>query len=140
MHASLLGFCLESLLIDNDMLGSINRNIRGIEVNDDTLSIEVIRNVCLDGPGHYLGHDQTLTLMQKEYVYPALGNRMSPKEWNEAGRPDIVARATARKREILSTHYPDNVPSDVDRVLRSRHDIKLPRSVMEPGDPRWTRN
>jgi len=140
MHASLLGFCLESLLIDNDMLGSINRNIRGIEVNDDTLSIDVIRNVCLDGPGHYLGHDQTLTLMQKEYVYPALGNRMSPKEWIEAGRPDIVARATARKREILSTHYPDNVPSDVDRVLRSRHDIKLPRSVMEPGDPRWTRN
>jgi trimethylamine--corrinoid protein Co-methyltransferase len=140
MHASLLGFCLESLLIDNDMLGSINRNIRGIEVNDDTLSVDVIRNVCLEGPGHYLGHDQTLTLMQKEYVYPVLGNRMSPKEWNEAGRPDIVSRATARKREILSTHYPDTVPSDVDRILRSRHDIKLPRSVMEPGDPRWARS
>ena len=85
MHASLLGFCLESLLIDNDMLGSINRNVRGIEVNDETLSLEVIREVCIDGPGHYLGHDQTLVLMQKEYVYPALGNRMSPKEWNEAG-------------------------------------------------------
>ena len=112
MHASLLGFCLESLLIDNDMLGSINRNVRGIEVNDETLSVDVIRNVCLDGPGHYLGHDQTLSLMQKEYIYPALGNRMSPKEWNEAGRPDIVERATARKREILSTYYPDYLPRD----------------------------
>ena len=60
MHASLLGFCLESLLIDNDMLGSINRNVRGIEVNEDTLSVEVIRDVCLNGPGHYLGSDQTL--------------------------------------------------------------------------------
>ena len=48
MHASLLGFCLESLLIDNDMLGSINRNVRGIEVNDDTLSVDVIRNVCIE--------------------------------------------------------------------------------------------
>ena len=37
MHASLLVFCLESLLIDNDMLGAINRNVRGIEVNDETL-------------------------------------------------------------------------------------------------------
>ena len=64
MHASLLGFCLESLIIDNDMLGSINRNVRGIEVNDDTLSVEVIRDVCLNGPGHYLGHVQTLSLMQ----------------------------------------------------------------------------
>jgi hypothetical protein len=88
MHASLLGFCLESLIIDNDMLGSINRNVRGIEVNDDTLSVEVIREVCLNGPGHYLGHRQTLSLMQKEYIYPGVGNRMSPKEWNEAGKPD----------------------------------------------------
>jgi len=137
MHASLLGFCLESLLIDNDMLGSINRNVRGIEVSDDTLSVEVIRDVCLHGPGHFLGSDQTLSLMQKEYVYPQLSNRMSPKEWNEAGKPDLIARATAKKREILSSHYPDYLPRDIDRPLRANHDIKLSRAVMEPGDPRW---
>jgi trimethylamine--corrinoid protein Co-methyltransferase len=137
MHASLLGFCLESLLIDNDMLGSINRNVRGIEVNDDTLSLEVIRNVCLEGPGHYLGHEQTLSLMQREYIYPQIANRMSPKEWNEAGKPDLVKNAARRKREILATHYPEYIPRDVDRAIRSKHDIKLPRQVMEPGDPRW---
>ncbi|MGE3832869.1 MAG: trimethylamine methyltransferase family protein [Parvibaculaceae bacterium] len=137
MHASLLGFCLESLLIDNDMLGSINRNVRGIEVNDETLSLDVITNVCIEGPGHFLGHDQTLSLMQKEYVYPELGNRMSPKEWNEAGRPDIIERATARKKEILTTYYPDYLPRKIDDVLRQHHDIKLPRSSMEIGDPRW---
>src|SRR5438552_10573434 len=137
MHASLLGFCLESLLIDNDMLGSINRNVRGIEVNDETLSVDVIREVCLEGPGHYLGHDQTLSLMQKEYIYPELGNRMSPKEWNEAGRPDIVERASARKMEILTTYYPEYISEPIDDFIRSRHDIKLPREVMRPGDPRW---
>ena len=137
MHASLLGFCLESLLIDNDMLGSINRNVRGIEVNEDTLSLEVIADVCLAGPGHYLGNEQTLTLMQKEYVYPHVSNRMSPKEWNEAGKPDIVERAAARKREILSTYYPEYIPRHIDEMIRAKHDIKLPRSVMEPGDPRW---
>jgi trimethylamine--corrinoid protein Co-methyltransferase len=139
MHASLLGFCLESLLIDNDMLGSINRNVRGIEVTDETLSIEVIRDTCISGPGHYLGSEQTLALMQKEYVYPHIANRMSPKEWYEAGRPELVARATARKREILSTYYPDYIPRHIDDAIRARHDIKLPRQVMEPGDPRWAR-
>jgi trimethylamine---corrinoid protein Co-methyltransferase len=132
MHASLLGFCLESLLIDNDMLGSINRNVRGIEVNDETLSVGVIGEVCMEGPGHYLGHEQTLTLMQKEYIYPALGNRMSPKEWNEAGKPDIVERASAKKREILASYFPDYLPREIDDVIRSRHDIKLPRERMEP--------
>ncbi|MGL4592827.1 MAG: trimethylamine methyltransferase family protein [Aestuariivirga sp.] len=137
MHASLLGFCLESLLIDNDMLGSINRNVRGIEVNDETLSLDVIANVCIDGPGHYLGNEQTLALMQKEYVYPQVANRMSPKEWNEAGKPEIVERAAARKREILSAYYPDYIPREIDAAIRAKHDIKLPREVMEPGDPRW---
>lgn len=137
MHASLLGFCLESLLIDNDMLGSINRNVRGIEVNEDTLSLEVISQVCVEGPGHYLGNEQTLQLMQKDYVYPQVANRMSPKEWNEAGKPEIVERAAARKREILSTYYPEYIPRHIDEMIRAKHDIKLPRSVMEPGDPRW---
>jgi trimethylamine---corrinoid protein Co-methyltransferase len=137
MHASLLGFCLESLLIDNDMLGQINRNVRGIEVNDETLSVDVIHQTCTSGPGHYLGSDQTLDLMQKEYVYPALGNRMSPKEWAEAGKPEIVARAAAMKREILSTYYPDYLPADIDDRIRARHAIHLPRNAMAPGDPRW---
>ena len=130
---------MESLLIDNDMLGAINRNVRGIEVNDETLSVEVIRDVCLNGPGHYLGSNQTLTLMQKEYVYPAIANRMSPKEWIEAGKPDLVERAAVRKREILSTHYPDYLPRDIDDKIRARHDIRLPREVMEMGDPRWNK-
>lgn len=137
MHASLLGFCLESLLIDNDMLGSINRNVRGIEVTDETLSLEVISDVCVNGPGHFLGNAQTLSLMQKEYVYPHVANRMSPKEWNEAGKPDLVARAAAKKREILSTYYPEYIPRAIDEAIRARHDIKLPREVMQPGDPRW---
>ena len=139
MHASLLGFCMESLIIDNDMLGSINRNVRGIEVNDDTLSIDVITNVCMDGPGHYLGHEQTLSLMQKDYVYPTVGNRMSPKEWVEAGKPDIVERAAAKKREILSTYYPEYIPREIDEQIRAKLDIRLPREVMQAGDPRWVR-
>ncbi|TIU67263.1 MAG: hypothetical protein E5W15_21185, partial [Mesorhizobium sp.] len=102
MHASLLGFCLESLIIDNDMLGHCLRCVRGIEVTDDALSIDTIAEVCLKGPGHYLGNDQTLKLMQTEYFYPAVGDRFSPKEWNEKGRPDILSRAIAEKKRVLA--------------------------------------
>ena len=37
MHASLLGFCLESLIIGDDLLGQSLRCVRGIEVNDAAL-------------------------------------------------------------------------------------------------------
>lgn len=131
MHASLLGFCLESLIIDNDMLGQCLRCVRGIEVTDASLSIDAISDVCLNGPGHYLGHGQTLQLMQTEYVYPAIADRFSPKEWVEKGRPDILQRAIAEKRRILSTHFPRHVSKTMDERLRVRFEnIYLPRAAM----------
>jgi trimethylamine--corrinoid protein Co-methyltransferase len=131
MHASLLGFCLESLIIDNDMLGQCLRCVRGIEVSDETLSLDTIADVCLNGPGHYLGHGQTLKLMQTEYVYPVIADRFSPKEWNEKGRPDILQRAVAEKRKILSSHFPRHVPKSIDDRLRARFEnIHLPRKAM----------
>lgn len=131
MHASLLGFCLESLITDNDMLGQCLRCVRGIEVSDEALSLDVIADVCLNGPGHYLGHGQTLKLMQTEYFYPAIADRFSPKEWNEKGRPDILSRAVAEKKKILSSHFPRHVPKAIDDRLRARFaNILLPRKAM----------
>ncbi|MEI8698672.1 MAG: methyltransferase [Mesorhizobium sp.] len=132
MHASLLGFCLESLIIDNDMLGHCLRCVRGIEVTDESLSIDTIADVCLKGPGHYLGNEQTLRLMQTEYFYPAVGDRFSPKEWNEKGRPDILQRAIIEKKRILAERFPRHVPKLLDDKLRARFGnlIQLPRSGM----------
>lgn len=132
MHASLLGFCLESLIIDNDMLGHCQRCVRGIEVSDAALSIDTIAEVCLNGPGHYLGNEQTLRLMQTEYFYPAIGDRFSPKEWNEKGKPDILTRAIAEKKRILAERFPRHVEKAIDDRLRTRFGdmIKLPRSGM----------
>lgn len=131
MHASLLGFCLESLIIDNDMLGHCLRCVRGIEVTDETLSIDTIADVCLNGPGHYLGNEQTLRLMQTEYFYPAIGDRFSPKEWNEKGKPDILQRAITEKRRVLAERFPRHVSKDIDDRLRARFtNIKLQRNAM----------
>ena len=130
MHASLLGFCFESLVIDNDMIGSILRTIRGIEVTEDSLSVETMRQVCTQGPGHFLGHEQTLGLMQVEYVYPEVGDRSSPKEWAEAGSSDVVERARGKTRAILERHYPGQVDAATDTRIRAAFDIKLPREAM----------
>ncbi len=125
MHASLLGFCLESLIIDNDMLGQCLRCVRGIEVNEDMLAVSVMKDVCVDGPGHYLGHDQTIKLMQTEYVYPAIANRSSPKEWAELGKPTILDVALKRKEEILQGAHPDHIDAALDEQLRRQFNILL---------------
>jgi len=124
MHASLLGFCQESLVLGNDILGQVQRCVRGIEVTEDSLSIEVMKSVCLDGPGHYLGSEQTLRLMETEYVYPDIGNRMSPKEWDERQKPNLLATAAARKDAILNSAL-NTLPPDVDRAIKARFNIVI---------------
>ncbi|MEF3047791.1 trimethylamine methyltransferase family protein [Pseudotabrizicola sp. L79] len=122
MHASLLGFCLESLILGDDVLGQVMRCVRGIDVTEDSTSIEAMKQVCMGGAGHYLGSDQTLRLMQTEYVYPTLGNRMSPKEWVEAGRPKLLERAIQRKHELLARGQ-SQIDADLDAEIRQKFNI-----------------
>jgi trimethylamine--corrinoid protein Co-methyltransferase len=132
MHASLLGFCLESLIIDNDMLGSCLRCVRGIDTSDAALSIDTIAHVCLDGPGHYLGQEKAAGQAPDDCFYPAIGDRLSPKEWNDSGRPDMLQKAITEKKRILAERFPRHVTKAVDDRLRARFGdlIKLPRSAM----------
>ncbi|MEY1555641.1 trimethylamine methyltransferase family protein [Yoonia sp. R2331] len=125
MHASLLGFCHESLILGDDLLGQAMRCVRGIEVNEETLGLETMRDVCLNGPGHYLGSDQTLALMQTEYVYPATADRSSPKEWEERDKPDLIANAIARKEKILGKRATARLDPVTDQAIRARFNIHL---------------
>ena len=125
MHASLLGFCHESLILGDDLIGQALRCVRGIEVTDDTLALEEIRQVCIGGPGHYLGTEQTLGRMEADHVYPALGNRMSPKEWAELGKPDLIENATARKEQILAERASARFDPALDAAIRTKFNIHL---------------
>lgn len=136
MLASLLGCSFESFVIDDEILGFVERGLRGIEVTDETLSLQVIED-AVNGPGHYLGHPQTLQVMESEYLYPVLGDRHTPDEWEEMGATDIRARARAQVGEILGSHYPDYLPPDVDAALRERFPIKLPAAAMRADSGRW---
>ncbi len=126
MHASLLGYCFESLILSNDLIGQAQRCVRGIEVTDETLALDQIAEVCMGGPGHYLGTEATLSRMQADYVYPDLGDRTSPKEWAEMGKPDLLEKATTRKEEILSAPSAAKFDPLLDAELRDRFNIHLP--------------
>jgi trimethylamine--corrinoid protein Co-methyltransferase len=136
MLGSLMALSLESMVIDNDMLGAVLRTVRGIEVNDETLSLDVIAQV-VHGEGHFLRTEQTLGLMRSEYEYPGLADRRTPGEWEASGSPDIRELAGERVRRILSTHYPQYIDPAVDRRVRETFPILLPAEYMNAASPRW---
>ena len=133
MQGSLLGFSFEGATIDNDVLGAVNRSVRGIETDDESLAVATITDVCLNGPEHFLGHDSTLSRMQRDYVYPEVGNRLTPAEWREAGANPVNTAAREKTREILDTHFPTHIGEDLDAKIRQEFDIRLPREMMRAG-------
>ena len=129
MFASLLGASFEGMVIDNEMLGMVHRVIRGIEVSEETMGLSVIEDVVF-GAGHFLGHDQTIASMQRDYLYPDLAGRENTDAWEEIGGEGMSDRARTRVREILDIPDPGYIDAAADAKIRERFKIHLPSERM----------
>jgi len=133
---SLIGLSFEGMIIDNDMIGNIQRVLRGIEVNDETLSYDVI-NEAVFGSGHFLGSQQTLELMQSEYLYPEIADRLTVGAWEDLGSKSLYEQAHERVGEMLANYYPTYIDPAADKRIRDRFPIRLQPEDMKPGNGRW---
>lgn len=129
MMGSLMGCSFESMVIDDEAGGMIARTLRGMEVTDDTLAVDVIHSCAID-PGHFLGNDHTLNVMNTEFVYPDLMDRERTDTWENAGRTDLFERAKAKSDEILGNHFP-NYFGDADATVRDEFPILLNLAHMQ---------
>lgn len=129
---SLLTVAYEQYVIDNDINGEVMRTLKGIEVTEESLALDVIDQVCR-GEGHFLGHPQTLALMNTEYLYPSVMNRDSRADWEEKGGRDIRETARAEAARVLSEHFPTVIDPGVDTEIRQRFPIRLPTEAMRPA-------
>lgn len=125
MMASLLGVSFEAFVLDNEMLSNIHRSIRGFEVSEDTLGVATIRETVTTGEGHFLGGDHTMGAMERDYYYPKLANRDTPREWNDNGAPEAWGVAREKVREILSADEPEYISADVESAIRAKWNILL---------------
>lgn len=135
MLESLLCVAYENYIIDDDLNGAVMRLVRGLEVTDETLSVDVIHDICTDGPGHYLGHAQTIQLMNTEYYYPHTADRDTRANWEATGALDMRERARRKARAVLQSTFPSIVPDVVDDQLRSEFNILLPKAMMGASHP-----
>jgi len=133
---SLLAQSFEGMVIDNDMMGSVLRLLRGIEVSDETLSYDIIEST-VRGVGHYLNQEQTLEIMQTEYLYPQIGDRRTANDWQQGGKETVYELAHARVKRMLASHYPEYISPAADARIREKFPIKLDPKDMQPGNGRW---
>lgn len=136
MLGNLMGCSFESLVIDNEAIGMALRTVRGIEITDESLSVDIIKQAVID-PGHFLGHAQTLEVMETEYLYPRLADRNNQSAWKQDGSQDLLQRATGKVSDILAVNYPNYIGEKVDAKIRGKFPIRIATSDMQASSKRW---
>ena len=106
---------LEKAVIDNEVAASVSRILEGINVSDETLAMDAIREV---GPGgHYLAIKHTLKHFATEHPMPKIGDKKPTDQWLKDGGTDIRSRARERAKNILRDHKPKPLDKSVEQML-----------------------
>ena len=108
---------LEKYVLDNEIIGMAMRAVKGIEVNDDTLALDVMKKV--GAGGHFVTARHTRKFMRKEQYAPQLADRSTRQEWAEAGSPDTKEKALSKVNEILSAPVVRTVEDSVLQEIRT---------------------
>jgi trimethylamine--corrinoid protein Co-methyltransferase len=105
----------EMLIIGSEITEEALRIARGIQVDDYTLAVDVIRKV---GPGgNFLAEKHTLDYLSKEHLVPRISNRESYETWRRNGSKSIVDVSREKTKEILAKHKPIALEKDVQMKI-----------------------
>ncbi len=91
----------EQLLIDYEIYTMMLDMVKGFPVNDDTMAVDVIRNVGHEG--HFLGKKHTLDHF-RDMWQPMVTDGQTYQTWRSSGSKSAVDHAREKAKEILKTH------------------------------------
>jgi len=106
----------EMLIIDNEIVEDALRIARGIQVNDSTLAVDLIRKV--GSGGNYLAEKHTLDNLLKEHLVPKISNRESYDAWKRNGSKSIMDVSREKVKEILEKHKPTPLQKDTQAKIQ----------------------
>ena len=114
------------MVMDADQLSHLLALAGGLDVDDDTLALDAIRDV---GPsGHFFGHGHTIEHYDSAFYRPMTAETGTWDQWIEEGRRDVEARAAAVAASLIDSCEPPPLDRSVaegldDYVERRRREL-----------------
>ncbi len=126
---------LEMLVLTDEIIGMARRVLRGIEVTDETLMLDLIHEV---GPGgHFIATRETADRCREEVWMPRLMDRDPWEAWDASGRLTMLDRVKERVSTILSSHkapsLPDGAEEAIETVLQEAASRRCGRRTQDLG-------
>ena len=112
----------DMLVLTDEIIAMVKRIMRGIEVNEQTLALEVIDRV---GPGgNFLLQQHTRDHFRKEHWVPELIDRNNYERWVQLGSKTMRQRVNEKVKRILAEHQPDPLSKEqveeIDAIIAKR--------------------
>lgn len=107
---------LAQLAICDEILSWLDHFVKRVEINDDTLPLDLIDEIGPDG--NYLHSSHTLQHFRERW-YPNLIDRQNYGGWKAAGSKTLAERAAEKVDQILADHHPEPLPEDVLERIRA---------------------
>ena len=106
------------MILDDEINHIIKRIVKGVQVTETSLSVELIKEVGCTG--NYLTHPSTLDHFS-ELIQPKLMNRQSYESWSAKGRTGLHQRALEKARDLMKTHQPkpisEKAQQEIDEII-----------------------
>lgn len=110
-----LSISYEKIITDHDLIGMVERLVKGVNVSDETLALDIIDEI---GPGgHFLAHKHTRDHHAKEHFIPRTFDTQSFESWAKAGSKDLREKAREEVKRILKEHQPPHLDKDLEKEL-----------------------
>jgi len=103
------------LMLDDEICGAALRLARGIEVNDESLALDLIKRVGYSG--NYITAKETNKLFRKELFIPTMFSREPLEAWKDEGEKLAIDHARERALDILAKHQPREIDPAIEKEL-----------------------
>ncbi len=109
-----------ALVICAEIISFVKRFVRGFDIDDEDISMDVIREV---GPqGGFINTAHTFKNFKKEHWIPGLSNRLTLDSWKKSGQKTLADQAIEKVKKILNEHQPVPLGEGVQERLNSIRD------------------
>ena len=103
------------LVFSNEAMGALKRIARGFSVGENTLVLDLIKEV--GHGGSFLSTMHTVNNFRKEIWVPHLMERRDWAQWEKEGKKDIEQRAREKAKEILASHQPQRLVPEIEAKI-----------------------
>ena len=119
----------EKFALDADLLQMVMEFLKPLDVNEDTMGFEAIKEV---GPGgHFFGAQHTLARYATAFYQPMISDWRNFQQWQASGSPQAAQKANALWKKALEEY----VEPAIDPAIAEEIDAFVARRSEEGGEP-----